>query len=198
MKKNIESFFGPIINLLNENNIKYAVIGGIAVLIYGEPRLTEDVDINILLEKDKISDFIQILKNNNISPALNDPVKTAYDSGYLPVIYNQEETTKKYDLIIANNPIEIAAINRSKLIKIDKIEFMVITPEDLIIHKITSQREKDTNDLEGIFLRQKDNIDINYITNWLRKIDSSVKNINLESKLEALLAKFNQPEHLDS
>ena len=36
-----------IANELNTNNIPYMVIGGQAVLLYGEPRLTKDIDITL-------------------------------------------------------------------------------------------------------------------------------------------------------
>jgi hypothetical protein len=36
-----------IANELNTCNIPYMVIGGQAVLIYGEPRLTKDIDITL-------------------------------------------------------------------------------------------------------------------------------------------------------
>ena len=36
-----------IANELNAHNIPYMVIGGQAVLIYGEPRLTKDIDITL-------------------------------------------------------------------------------------------------------------------------------------------------------
>jgi len=32
---------------LNESNLPYMIIGGQAVLLYGEPRLTRDVDITL-------------------------------------------------------------------------------------------------------------------------------------------------------
>lgn len=37
--------FREFIQLLNENQVKYLVIGGYAVAIHGHPRYTKDIDI---------------------------------------------------------------------------------------------------------------------------------------------------------
>jgi hypothetical protein len=37
-----------------ENNIPYIIIGGQAVLLYGEPRITKDIDITIGMNIDKV------------------------------------------------------------------------------------------------------------------------------------------------
>ena len=41
-----------IAKAFNENNIPYIIIGGQAVLLYGEPRLTRDIDIILGLSID--------------------------------------------------------------------------------------------------------------------------------------------------
>jgi hypothetical protein len=51
-----------IANELNNNNIPYMVIGGQAVLLYGEPRLTKDIDITLGIGIDGIKVFQKIVK----------------------------------------------------------------------------------------------------------------------------------------
>ena len=45
--------------LFKKTKIDYALMGGLAVAFYGEPRMSFDIDINILLGEDKISDFLK-------------------------------------------------------------------------------------------------------------------------------------------
>ena len=42
--------FERIFRLLNEHDVRYVIIGGIAVILHGSPRLTADLDIAIDLE----------------------------------------------------------------------------------------------------------------------------------------------------
>lgn len=179
MKENINRFLKPLVTVLEGEKIKYAVIGGIAVLLYGEPRFTEDIDVNILLEKDQIKKFLRKLKDRGFTPVLRNAMEAAEKSGYLPINRRYGKILYKFDIIIAENPIEFSAISRAKTKKIGDISIKVISPEDLIIHKIISEREKDRNDIIGILLRQKGKIDLRYIRKWLAIADKVVKNRNL-------------------
>ncbi len=38
------NLFGIYLNILNKNQIQYFVTGSVASIIYGEPRLTHDID----------------------------------------------------------------------------------------------------------------------------------------------------------
>jgi hypothetical protein len=44
--------FKEFIQLLNENQVKYLVIGGYAVAIHGHPRYTKDIDIWIEISQE--------------------------------------------------------------------------------------------------------------------------------------------------
>ena len=45
-----------------EAKVDYAIIGGLAVSIYSEPRLTLDIDVNILLDTARLEEFLKTAK----------------------------------------------------------------------------------------------------------------------------------------
>jgi len=47
---------------LNESNLPYMIIGGQAVLLYGEPRLTGDIDITLGVGIDHLDTLLQTIK----------------------------------------------------------------------------------------------------------------------------------------
>lgn len=57
-----------ILKTLEENKIKYVVVGGIAVVIYGYERFTKDIDLIIDFSKQNIKKFIQIMKDLGFVP----------------------------------------------------------------------------------------------------------------------------------
>ena len=59
----IETLNRKIAEQLDKENIPYMIIGGQAVLIYGRPRLTRDIDITLGIDTDKFS-FIEKVCNN--------------------------------------------------------------------------------------------------------------------------------------
>jgi len=50
--------FKEFIQLLNENHVKYLVIGGYAVAIHGHPRYTKDIDIWIEMSEENSEKLI--------------------------------------------------------------------------------------------------------------------------------------------
>ncbi|MEN6375282.1 MAG: hypothetical protein ABFD75_10965 [Smithella sp.] len=53
-----EKIICSISSALKDRNIPYMLIGGQAVLIYGEPRLTRDIDITLGVDVDKLNEIV--------------------------------------------------------------------------------------------------------------------------------------------
>ena len=54
--------FKEFIELLNENKVKYLVVGGYAVAFHGHPRYTKDLDVWIELSPDNAHNILGALK----------------------------------------------------------------------------------------------------------------------------------------
>ena len=65
--------FKKLFSALNQKNVKYMVVGGIAVNLYGIERATADVDIIINLVKENLMNFDDAVKGLGLKPKL--PVK---------------------------------------------------------------------------------------------------------------------------
>ena len=53
---------------LDKNFVPYMIIGGQAVLLYGEPRLTKDIDITLGVNVDKLNELLKIIKKIELLP----------------------------------------------------------------------------------------------------------------------------------
>ncbi len=56
---------------LDEAGIAYMVIGGQAVLLYGEPRLTKDIDITLGAGLDRLSDVLALAETAGLKPLVS-------------------------------------------------------------------------------------------------------------------------------
>jgi hypothetical protein len=54
--------FKEFLELLNENKVKYLVVGGYAVAFHGHPRYTKDIDVWIELSPDNANNILNALK----------------------------------------------------------------------------------------------------------------------------------------
>ncbi|MFH0764621.1 MAG: nucleotidyltransferase [Candidatus Omnitrophota bacterium] len=174
---------------LSKQKIDYAILGGIAVFIYGEPRLTSDVDVNIALDKDDIRKFLKDGKRYGFAPAIPGALRTGKTMGVIPMKFSKGKVSGLFDFILAENILELNAIKRARTKKIGPVSMKVVTPEDLVIHKITSRRARDFEDIPGILIRQKGKLDLKYINKWLKMIDKIHTGLNLYKKFASLLRK---------
>ncbi len=53
---------------LKKRNIPYMIIGGQAVLLYGEPRLTRDIDITLGVNTDRIKELLEVVQELSLKP----------------------------------------------------------------------------------------------------------------------------------
>ena len=51
-----------IATALEERRIPYMVIGGQAVLLYGEPRLTQDIDVTLGAGPDRLGEILDLVR----------------------------------------------------------------------------------------------------------------------------------------
>ncbi len=65
--------FKELFSSLNRASVKYMVVGGIAVNLYGIERATADVDIILELGKGNVSRFLKVAKKLGLKPKI--PVK---------------------------------------------------------------------------------------------------------------------------
>ena len=69
--------FREFIELLNENEVRYLVVGGYAVAFHGHPRYTKDLDLWIGLSPENANKILDALKKFGFG-SLGKPVKKLY------------------------------------------------------------------------------------------------------------------------
>lgn len=161
---------------LKNHHIPYMIIGGQAVLLYGEPRLTRDIDITLGVNIDRLEDIVKIVKMIPLKFLPSDVYGFVKSTMVLPTIH--EDTGIRVDFIFSFSPYEQQAISHSRKISILGKEVSFATPEDVIIHKIFAGRPRDLEDVRTILLKNPD-IDLRYIEEWLKEFDNSMEGSNL-------------------
>ena len=158
------------------------VIGGQAVLLYGTPRLTRDIDITLGVDTDYFFSIEKICKRLRFKILPRDPQHFTRETKVLPA----EETRSKIrvDFIFSFTPYERQAMKRIKKVWIKSYPVKFASPEDVIIHKVFAGRPVDLEDVKNILLKLKARLDMTYIKRWLSKFG--------ESGRKNLLGNFNR------
>ncbi|MBI3397767.1 MAG: nucleotidyltransferase [Deltaproteobacteria bacterium] len=164
--------------------LPYMVIGGQAVLLYGEPRLTRDIDITLGLGADRIDEILYIAEELSLRPIPKDIKDFVRQTMVLPSI--DDVTGIRVDFVFSFTPYEMEAIGRARKIVINGQGVRFASPEDLIIHKIFAGRLRDIEDVRTVLLKNS-GIDIPYIKNWLKEFDSASDEKNFLKTFEGIL-----------
>lgn len=185
MKILLEDVYKKVVNFLNKEKYEYIIIGGIAAGTIGEPRVTGDVDIDILLDRYNVSDFLNKARREGFKFDEEKCVKRAKETGVFQINYGDFHV----DFIIASIDLEKEAFKRKKAIMLHKVKAFFPTPEDLILLKIIPGRLQDLLDAENIVLRHKEKLDKRYLETWAQRLSDEAQDMRIYNTLKRLLAK---------
>lgn len=155
---------------LEKHGLPYMIIGGQAVLLYGEPRLTRDIDITLGADTDRLDDLLDVIRDLNLKPLPEELRSFVMETMVLPAL--EESTGIRVDFIFSFTPYETEAIKRAKKIVVLDQEIHFASPEDLIIHKIFAGRPRDMEDAQSVLLKNP-GMDLQYIEKWLMEFDKA-------------------------
>lgn len=63
--------FEPLFKALNDGGVRYVVVGGLAVVLHGHPRLTVDVDLVVDLDEEQARRAIDVLVAMGLHPRVS-------------------------------------------------------------------------------------------------------------------------------
>jgi len=144
-KKQLPEVFKEFIQCLNKNKVKYLLVGGWAVGIYGHPRATKDIDFLLSNDQENLNNIKKALDEFGAPPIDLEKFK---ENGY---VIRMGSSPMQIDMINSADGIEINdCFKRKKIMDIEGIKVNVISINDLIINKTTSSRSQDIADTEKL------------------------------------------------
>jgi hypothetical protein len=170
---------------LREADIPSIVIEGVAVALWGEPRVTRDVDLKILLGRDEADRLLAVL-TPDYTPLLPDPRRTLTEQA---VLFVQDSTKTRLDLLLADTPYDVQAIQRGQSVEVEpSATICVCSPEDLVIYKLVSTRLRDHEDAASVVRRQGDKLDDRHVLHWLGQFEQALNDSTLLAEYTRLRA----------
>ena len=154
-----ENALAKITAFLEQQHVPYMVIGGMANLIWGEPRATLDVDVTVLVPQPAIDGFIESV-GRDYTILVQDPSGFVRDTRVLPV---SSQSGIRIDLIFGLLPFEEEAVRRAVPVEAAGRSIRVCTAEDLILMKMISDRPRDLADARAIVRRRILALDLGYL-----------------------------------
>ena len=158
----------------DESGVRYFVTGAVAAIAYGEPRLTNDIDIVADLEEDKIPRLKSCYPADEFYFDEESARRAVRARSQFNIIH--PGSGLKIDIMISQgNEFDQSRFRRARRLKpLEDTEVEFASPEDVIIKKLDFYRQgrsdKHLRDIAGILKISEDAIDIAYIEVWARKL----------------------------
>jgi hypothetical protein len=143
--------FGGVIDILEAMGVEYAIWGGVAVVMYGEPRFTRDMDVVVRLPHGQVETLIHRLEEDGYQVSTESVRNAAESCFYFNVIHL--ETGIKVDFCVAGrDPIYTWAFEHCLVKSFDEFrQASYMPPESIILTKLRAyQGSGSTRHLDDI------------------------------------------------
>lgn len=147
---------------LNRHDVDFVVCGGVACILHGVARVTQDVDLYVNLESGNLQRFLGAAREMNLVPRIPEPLESLADQSRREAwiaeknatVYtlNAPEEPFQVDVFLAY-PIQFVDLKqRAERIELEGISFLISSKQDLIDAKrqVRPARKTDLRDIEDL------------------------------------------------
>jgi predicted nucleotidyltransferase len=154
-------FYEDVFRKLGEKRVKYLLIGGVAVNLYGVQRATGDIDLLLYMDRENLLKFISIMKELGLEPKLPVKAEDLADPEKIKA-WRKEKNLRAFSFIDLDNPYIIVDVmideglpfeevfKRRNQMEAWGIGISVVSLDDLIKLKEISGRAQDLADIEAL------------------------------------------------
>lgn len=160
------------VQVLEARGIEFALIGGLAVSLRGQPRMTVDVDLVMLADVDRALELVRDIDATPFEPLFPGVEEVVARSYILPL--RHRTTGIRVDVAIGMSGFERQAVRRAAPVSIGAVRVPVVATEDLLIMKALAGRPQDEEDIRGLIAAQRDAIDWPGCLDLARRLGAAV------------------------
>ena len=171
----VPDLVGVFVRPLEALGIPYMVTGGVAAVVYGDPRFTRDIDIVLWLAPEDAERFSDAFDPEAFYvPPLDTLRAEAGRHGHFNVIHR--DSALRADVYIGSpDPLDVWAIERRQSLELAQGSITLAPPEYVILRKLEYYRDSGSDrhlrDI-GMMLRLSiDQIDQEEVERWVARLD---------------------------
>ena len=164
-----------VVSVLERLGIPYLITGSVAAMAFGEPRLTNDIDIVAAIDEKHVRDFLMSFPPDEFYISEETVREAILRQEQFNIIH--PESGIKIDVIIKQDtPFDDSRFKRlHRIYPAESYQANFAAPEDVIIKKMEYYKaggsEKHLRDIAGILKISGEIVDWDYITKWAKHLD---------------------------
>jgi hypothetical protein len=159
-----------LVRRLEKLGLRYFITGSVAAIYYGEPRMTNDIDVVVDLPEQRIGELYAEFPAGEFYVSEEALQRAVEQHGMCNVIHIPSGL--KIDVVIPSDTVfDRSRFERARRVEPDEgLDASFASPEDVILKKMDFFREggsdKHLRDITGILMVSGDQLDYEYIENW--------------------------------
>jgi hypothetical protein len=154
-----------------------------AVIAYGVPRLTADVDVTVALAADAPDRFARDMEQAGFARRVSDP-DFVLRTRVLPFVHLA--TSMPLDVVFAGSGLEEAFLDRAQVVDIGGVKVPLIARGDLIVAKVLAGRPKDLDDARALWRLHGHELNAASIRETLGELEQALGQSDLVSAFDAI------------
>jgi len=166
---------------------RWYMFGAQAVLAWGRPRLTADIDVTVRMDPEDPAALAQALEARGFRLRADPAGDFVRRTRVLPFTFTP--AGMPVDIVLGGPGLEDLFLSRAVPVRIGSVTVPVISPEDLVVTKILAGRPKDLEDVRGILLERVSRLDLALIRSTLTLLESALGQSDLLPVFEAEMAR---------
>jgi len=169
-----------VLEVLDKLRINYVVGGSFASSLYGNSRLTNDIDIIVAI---RLAHAGNLAKELEVEFYIDEEsIKRAIRLGKTFNAIHFESSFKIDFFVAQDGGLQEKELERRQLITLDtkpQVTFYAASPEDIILAKLDWYRKggcvstQQWNDIAGVIKVQQERLDIEYLKQWAQELGVS-------------------------
>ncbi len=165
---------GEVSRVLSRLGHEHMVIGGVAVIARGVPRLTRDVDVTLWGAGVDVKMLLAAFAKAKITPRIDDAEAFARQNQIL--LLQHRPTKIEIDASLAWLGFEREALDHAEPIAFGRVRVPVATAEDLVVYKTVAWRDRDRDDIARLLEVHGRKIDLNRVRRHVRELSEAMEN----------------------
>jgi hypothetical protein len=164
-----------VINVLNANDIPYMLTGSMVSSMQGEPRLTHDIDVVVVLDVQMVNELLSVfpVETFYLHP---DSIREAIRQKSMFNVIDQRSGDKVDFWLLTNSDFDQSRFSRRIQVDFLNLNIQISSPEDTILAKLRWSKQsggsqKQQTDALRVYELQYGLLDMDYLRKWVKTLE---------------------------
>ncbi len=166
---------------------RWMLFGAQALAVRAAPRQTMDIDVTVDIDAAELTELLGSAPTYDLRARVASPALFFESHFVLPMIHGGGMTV---DVVQLGTRFERVALDRASLTEVLGVSVPVVSAEDLIVYKLTSDRPLDQDDARTVIRWNAARLDVGHITTQLRDFERIMDRSDMIAEFERLLAHY--------